>query len=90
MLWGIAGGLVLVLLVIVWVVTVIDILGRHMDRSKTAGWLLIVILLPLAGSLTWFLLRKPTEAEVEGQAEAELALRQEAHRRGFDSTRIGP
>ena len=34
-------------LLVVWVFTVVDLFGRHLDRRQTLAWLLIVILLPL-------------------------------------------
>jgi uncharacterized integral membrane protein len=89
-LWGIVGGVALVVLVIVWVVTVADMIGRHLPRGQTAAWLLIVILLPFVGSILYWALRKPSADEVEYQAESEVAMREAARRRGFDSTGIGP
>lgn len=52
------GGIV----VLLWVAALIDIIVsddhrvRHLPKF---GWLIIVILLPLAGSLIWFLLGRP-------------------------------
>jgi cbb3-type cytochrome oxidase subunit 3 len=90
MLWGLLGGVMLLLLVVVWAITVSDIIRRHLPRGQTAGWLIIVVLLPFLGSVLWWALRKPTPDEVEHQAESEIALREQARRRGFDSTGIGP
>ena len=90
MLWGILGGIAFVVLLVVVVITVSDMLKRHLGRGKTAAWLLIVILLPFAGSILYWALRETTSDEVQRQADNELALRQEAHRRPFDSTSIGP
>jgi hypothetical protein len=47
-----------VALVLVWVFTVADIFRRHLDRRRTLAWLLIVILLPFAGALLYWALRR--------------------------------
>ena len=51
--WWLLG----VFVVFVWVVTVIDIIRRRHERpgTKTAAWILLVIILPILGSLTYFL-----------------------------------
>jgi hypothetical protein len=90
MLWGILGGVAFVALLVVWVITVSDMVRRHLGRGKTAAWLVIVILLPFAGSILYWLLRRPTAEEIQRQADDELALRQEAQRRGIGSTGIRP
>jgi cbb3-type cytochrome oxidase subunit 3 len=90
MLWGILGGLAFVALVVVWVITVSDMVRRHLGRGKTAAWLVIVILLPFAGSILYWVLRQPTAEEIQRQADNELALRQEAQRHGIDSTGLRP
>jgi hypothetical protein len=47
-----------VALLVVWAVTVADIFRRHLDRRQTLAWLLIVILLPFAGALLYWVLRR--------------------------------
>jgi hypothetical protein len=61
---------ILVPLIIVWALGVADIVRRDLSRSATAGWILIVVLLPLVGTLIYFLLRKPTEKEIQRAQEA--------------------
>lgn len=63
---------ILVPLIIVWAVGVFDIVRRDLSGSATAAWILIVILLPLVGTLVYFLMRKPTEKEIR-DAEAAAA-----------------
>jgi phospholipase D-like protein len=63
---------ILVPLIIVWALGVTDIVRRDLSGSATLGWILIVVLLPLLGTLVYFLLRKPTEKEVR-RAEAAAA-----------------
>jgi hypothetical protein len=84
LIWIVIG----VVLVIVWVVTVVDIVRRHLDSKHTAAWLLVVILLPFVGAVAYWAMRKPTAAEIERQAHAGSALRHERAERSVDSTRF--
>jgi hypothetical protein len=62
---SIAGWTFIVVpLVIIWALGVFDILRSHRSRSTTAAWLLIVILLPVVGSLAYWILRKSSEKEI--------------------------
>jgi hypothetical protein len=55
---------ILIPLAIVWALGIVDIVRRHLSPAQTAGWILLVVLLPLVGTLVYFLLRKPTEEEI--------------------------
>ena len=55
---------ILIPLAIVWALGIVDIVRRHLPPAQTAGWILLVVLLPLVGTLVYFLLRKPTEEEI--------------------------
>ena len=63
---------ILVPLIIVWAIGVFDIVRRDLSLSATIGWILIVVLVPLLGTLVYFQLRKPTEKEIR-RAEAAAA-----------------
>ena len=76
-----------VALVIVWAITIVDVIRRHLGAQRTAAWLLIVIILPFVGSLLYWLLRKPESGELERAADAQRSLREDVQRRPFDSTR---
>jgi hypothetical protein len=89
MLWGVLGGVFFLALLVVWVITVLDMVKRHLGAAKTAAWLVIVLVLPFVGSVLYWVLRKPTAEEIELQRESEVALREERHRRSFDSARTG-
>ena len=57
---------ILIPLLIVWVLGIADIVRRdNLDRSAKAGWILIVVLLPLIGTIVYFVMRKPSEKEIE-------------------------
>ena len=57
---------VLALLAIVWIITVVDLVRRHLDARRTAGWLLVVILVPFAGALWYWVLRRSPDAFEDG------------------------
>jgi hypothetical protein len=45
-------------LLAVWVFTLVDLFSRHLDGRHTLAWLLIIILLPFAGALLYWVLRR--------------------------------
>ena len=47
-----------VVLLVVWAFTVADIFRRHLGQRQTLAWILIVILLPFAGALLYWVLRR--------------------------------
>jgi hypothetical protein len=74
-------------LLIVWTLSVVDIVRRQMGLQRTAAWLLLVVLLPFIGSVIYWWQRKPTAEEIQHQAEAAADFQREADRRGYDSRR---
>ena len=54
-LWGIAA----VLLAVLWLVTISDLVRRHLDTQRTIAWVLIILILPFAGAGFYWILRKP-------------------------------
>jgi cardiolipin synthase A/B len=85
------GGLLGLILLVIWVLTIADIVRSHLGAAKTWAWILIVIILPFLGALLyWFVLRQPTEGEVQRQIDNERAMRESAHSAPFDSTSIRP
>ena len=65
---------ILVPVLVIWAVGLIDIFRRDLPRGTKAAWILIVVLLPIVGTITYFLLRKPTEEEIR-QAQQAAATR---------------
>jgi hypothetical protein len=90
MIWWAGGGVLGLILLAIWAITVLDMVRRHLGPGPTAAWLIIVLLLPFAGAVLYWVLRKPSPEEIQRQADNELALRQSAARRGFDQTGIAP
>jgi uncharacterized protein (DUF58 family) len=84
------GGLLGLILLVIWVLTIVDIVRSHLGAAKTAAWILIVVILPFVGALFYWIMRKPTADEVTRQVDNERALRESAAHRPFDSTGISP
>jgi hypothetical protein len=70
-----------VLLLIIVVITLVDIVRRCRPVRSAIGWSALVVLLPFVGSIAYWAIRQPNEAEVEQERLAEEDLRREAARR---------
>ena len=57
-----------------WGLGIVDIVRRPLSPAQTAGWILLVVLLSLIGTLIYFLVRKPTEEEIIRAREARATL----------------
>jgi hypothetical protein len=57
-------------LAVAWIIGVFDILRRGLPTGQTVLWILIVIVLPIIGTMAYFSLRKPTEAEIQAAQAA--------------------
>ena len=90
MLFQVVGGLLGLILLVIWVLTIADIVRSHLGAAKTAAWILIVLILPFVGALFYWFMRKPTPDEVQRQVDNEQAMRDSAQHRPFDSTSIAP
>ena len=85
-LWFILAALV----VLVWALTIADIIRRHYPTGTTIGWIALVVILPLVGSVVWWATRKPQPGEAEEQYLAQESRRHDAASRPFDGTGMGP
>ena len=65
--WWLLG----VFIVILWIYTIVDIIRRRHSRpgSKTAAWILIVLIIPVIGTFIYFLVNGaaggPRDADVD-------------------------
>ena len=66
---------------VVWVLTIVDIVRHRYPTWTAIGWLAVILLLPFLGSLIYWLLRKPTQGEVDAAYLAETDFRRGAQRR---------
>jgi hypothetical protein len=69
-----------ILVLIIWAISVYDIVRRHLGAGRTAAWLLIVIILPFLGSLVYWAMRPATSDELDAYAGADRELRDQARR----------
>ena len=63
---------------LVWVLSIADIIRQRYSGWTTAGWLVLILVLPIVGSVIYWLVRQPTRAETEQQYLAEADLRRGA------------
>lgn len=71
--------IVLPFLVVV-AIGLVDIVRRDLSRGTKAAWILVVVLLPVVGTIAYFALRNPSEAEIRRAQQA-------SQDRGHDWTR---
>ena len=45
-------------ILIAWIIAIIDIVGSGMDGTKKLIWILVVLFLPLIGTILWYLIGK--------------------------------
>jgi Phospholipase_D-nuclease N-terminal len=64
---------ILLPLLVIWALGLIDIFRRDLPRGTKAAWAVIVVLLPVVGTIVYFLLRKPTEEEIRQTRQARQA-----------------
>jgi len=71
-LWVFGLGLLGLLVAVLWVAAPVDLVGRDdLDRRQRFGWILIVVLLPLVGSIAYFVRRPILLEEREKMIAAE-------------------
>jgi hypothetical protein len=72
--------LIVICVVIIWVITLIDLFRRHLGAGPTAGWLIIVILLPFVGAVAYWIVRKPSSEEVAHSMQVQGDIQREQQR----------
>jgi hypothetical protein len=70
---------ILIPLLIIAAIALFDIFRRDLPRPAKATWAIIVLLLPVIGSLAYFLMRKPTQDEVAHARDASNEPRTPLH-----------
>ena len=72
-----------------WLLGVIDIFRRRLDAKHTVAWLLLVLILPIVGTILYWVLRPPDEGDLARAEAAQREIRHERHDQPFDSTGFG-
>jgi hypothetical protein len=85
LIWAVIG----IVIAIAWGIGVVDIFRRHLDAKHTVAWLLIVLIMPILGTILYWVLREEDAGTLERKAAAESELRHARHDRPFDSTGFG-
>ena len=69
MIWFIA-----IPVAIIWVIGVVDIVRGPLSLGAKAGWIAVVLLLPIVGTIIYFATRRPTkeQGELRDQAAKDL------------------
>jgi hypothetical protein len=80
---------VAILLFLCWVVSIVDLFKRHLGAGKTAAWLLLVVLVPFVGTILYWVLRKPSQEEMERQLASEQRYAADPGQRLRDTRRLG-
>ena len=80
---------VAVVVAVVWALGLVDLFRRHLDFKHTIAWLLIVLILPILGTILYWVLRQPDAGELERAEAAQRDLRHSRHEQPFDSTGFG-
>jgi uncharacterized protein (DUF58 family) len=70
---------------VVAVITLVDLFCRHLGW-KAAGWAVLIIILPIIGSVIYWYVRPTSQAEVERAAMAHADLRRDPVQYGADFT----
>jgi hypothetical protein len=74
---------------LVWVLSIVDIIRSHYSGWTTAGWIALIVILPIVGSIIYWFARKPTRDEAEQQYMLDAERRRSAAARPFDGTGMG-
>jgi hypothetical protein len=60
-------GVLGVLIFVLWVAGIVDVVRRtDLDRTHRAAWILIIVLLPLVGTILYFVMRPTLPDERDG------------------------
>jgi hypothetical protein len=55
---------------VAWIAGLVDIFRHPMPTKHRVVWIVIVIVLPIVGTIAYFTLRKPTEHEIRASQAA--------------------
>ena len=76
----------LCVLAVIWIISIVDVFRRHYSGGATVGWLALIVLLPFIGAVIYWVVRKPSQEEIDQAYLGQAELRRSAAARPFDST----
>jgi hypothetical protein len=78
------GTIVALMLLVVVVLTIVDIVKRHLSTGAAIGWIVLVLVLPFIGAVIYWVVRKPEAADPEQLYRLEAEQRRAAAHRHMD------
>lgn len=78
-----------VVVAVMWGIGIVDIVRRHLGAKKTVAWLLIVLILPVLGTILYWVLREADADDLQQVEAAQRSHRESRNDRPFDSTGFG-
>ena len=78
------GTIVAIMLIVVVVLTIVDIVKRHLSTGAAIGWTVLVLVLPFVGAVIYWVVRKPDPADPEQLYRLEAEQRRAAANRPMD------
>jgi len=66
--------------------SIVDVFRRRYSGGATVGWLALIVLLPFIGAVIYWVVRKPSQEEIDQAYLGQAELRRSAAARPFDST----
>jgi hypothetical protein len=78
------GIIVACMLIAVVVLTIVDIVKRHLATGATVGWIVLVLVLPFVGAVIYWVVRKPDPTDPEQLYRLEAEQRRAAAHRRLD------
>jgi Phospholipase_D-nuclease N-terminal len=82
------SALLVIPIVILWVAAVVDVLRHGYSGLKIAALLVLVLVFPVVGPLSYFIFRPKEPVSAEEVHAAQESLRQEAHGRAVGGTGV--
>jgi predicted Abi (CAAX) family protease len=64
---------------VAWILGVVDIFRRRMDAKHTVAWLLVVLIVPIIGTIVYWVLRPPDPGDFARAEAAQRDIRQHRH-----------
>ena len=76
--------------ILLWGCALWDLIRSDRSGWAIVGWMLLILLLPIIGPMTYFALRKPTRSEVDQKYLADRELQRAAAARPVGGPGLGP
>lgn len=83
--------LIAIPLLLIWILTLVDVLRRHdLHKGAKSAWIIVTLLVPLIGPIIYIVLRPPTTSIAEREAAIAAASHPPARPSDAPHGRGGP